>query len=265
MGNTLSLLRLLMSDTRPDLPDIFPRTINSAVSVHDWATKLTRLGDAINCCGVMEVKYYKCLGGRKEHEFLVFHVRYQPMGGVTHDNYLVAERGPDSPIESDGSLPDDVVQGSKIVSSRPVPAKDAILISKDGLEQTVVNKQGNPRVLAEMQLNDPKTFTIASLATLLKIVSQHAPQYHITRNQCYWFAYMIWKIMVPQASRISHLKHWDLRGTYEGRSVLTDATGASVSTIRAEFDAAMHEAKEQARQMAQARQADAEKVHAFLQ
>jgi hypothetical protein len=236
------LLRLFMSGPRPDLPDVFPHGTTTTVAVHDWARRIQDIGTEIDCCLVQEIKYCKCIADRKEHEFLVIRIRYQ--ADVAHENYLTVDRCPESSPESQRSSSDEVMRGSKIASSRPVAADDCVVLSKDGTERCVTERQGKFQVIAVMTFKPPKAPNLVTLATLFNVVSKHAPNYHIKHNQCYWFAFTVWQVMAPWASNIQETANWSSRGTYSGRSW---GDGVSSVAIQNEFQVALVEVMEKAK------------------
>jgi hypothetical protein len=237
-----------MSSPPPDIPCIFPTDVDLTTSVRDWADRIIELGHRVDRCGVVGVTYAKCKGGRKEHEFLIIHIRHLNEGSASCDNYLVVERGPELQIEGQSSGIDDAAQGSKVLSSQSVPAKDQVTISKDGTYRTIVKPQGTYRNLAEMHFENPIAFKIAQLAVLFKVVNRHAPEYHIIQHQCFWFAYSIWAIMAKAASRISQSSKWeDCRGVYQHKLVLPEF---DTSGIEAEFAVAWQTAQGQAQEQA---------------
>ena len=196
----------------------------------------------------MGVTYAKCKGGRKEHEFLIIRIRHVNEDHTSCDNYLVVERGADLRIEGQSSGTDDVAQGSKILSSQSVPAKDQVTISKDRKYHTIVERQGSYRILAEMHFDNPAAFKIAQLAVLFQVVNRHAPEYHIIQHQCFWFAYSIWAIITKATSRTGRNSEWETyRGVYQGKLVLPEI---HFSDVEAEFAVAWQNAQRQAQEQA---------------
>ena len=65
------------------------------------------------------------------------------------------------------------------------------------------------------------TFSVAELVTLAHTVHDHNSSYHMIRNQCYWFAYTIYKVTKICCGNVPDNKfHPDSPGTFGGFRVI---------------------------------------------
>ena len=170
-------LRLFMSTSPPDIWLLFPKdTISLEVGVR--SSLLMEISQE-EPCRILSLEYRKCTT-QKAHEFLVVKILHVVS---SHTTLIMLDRSP----QNDNS--------SKTTSSL-VSAFDQVCLAGWKRTTCIVQEFEPCSLLASMTFEDSlQSPTLFQLAVLLLVIHKQAPNYNPVRDQCYWFANIIWSFM----------------------------------------------------------------------
>jgi len=148
-------------------------------------------------CALEQLSFCKATKN-KQHEFIVLHFRHWDPS-VTATARLIVDRAPNTSQRNSGySKP--IMHSSSITSSSALhtSALDSVLITSNTvhLETHLRAIYGSYKELCTLTFpaTSKSAFPSATqISVLLSIISKHAPNYHLRKFQCYWFASTIWE------------------------------------------------------------------------
>ncbi|KAG2134948.1 hypothetical protein BD769DRAFT_1664881 [Suillus cothurnatus] len=147
-------------------------------------------------CVLERLTFYKA-AKRKQHEFVVLYFRHWD-ASVHATAVLVVDRAPNASSKDNGySTPITHSSGITSPSASQTPALDSVFTTPNtgtAIQTYLRRRYGRYKELCTLNFSATSTCPSATqISVLLFVISRHAPDYHLYRFQCYWFASTIWE------------------------------------------------------------------------
>ncbi|QRV99720.1 hypothetical protein RhiJN_27739 [Ceratobasidium sp. AG-Ba] len=184
-----------------------------------------RARDSVGSISITEISYYK---DKKmaQHEFLVFRIEdsHRPLANyIRIDRRTPKGKGhdrPPSPTDDEDITSEPLARehsGStgaslwhatttqpNLMSSSSPPsldtrnARDMVHVSSGGSLKSIVDRNASTRlgVIKVSRDETVKKPTLEDVLLIADLFSETQPHYRLLRAQCYWYAYMIWKLLL---------------------------------------------------------------------
>ncbi|KAG1881287.1 hypothetical protein F4604DRAFT_1534104, partial [Suillus subluteus] len=183
-----------------DVPGLFSLG-ETQLTVAEWRKVLLYSNFPPRC--VLEwLTFCKATRG-KEHEFIVLYFRHWN-ASVPATARLIVERAL-NPYQMDGrstimhSSSFSALQISSLISptSLQTSAIDSVLITSNTVhshwETYLGGRYGSYKTLCTLEFSATSCPSATQISVLLFVINRHAPDYHLWKFQCYWFAMTIWE------------------------------------------------------------------------
>jgi hypothetical protein len=220
----------------PEIDYLFPARRDLKISVNMWTT--LALVDSVRreiATGtvVKRVTHYKSRSGKAHEKLLVELDVHYPESQDIFPTYIITERGPDSDSgSSELSLASSSNHSlsSRSQEERRVQADDRVVVYERCPSLASVQRRLRGDYIILCTVTPTKSMTLAQLAILLKVVSNHSVEYDL-KYQCYWYAYTVWEVIRTHFDGTvtnDELEH--KRGKYLGKVVRKEDSVGEVTT-----------------------------------
>ncbi|KAG2038633.1 hypothetical protein BDR03DRAFT_290115 [Suillus americanus] len=180
-----------------EVPGLFHTLGETQLDVADWGRMLL-YSNFPSRCVLERLTFCKATKG-KQHEFIVLYFRHWN-ASVPATARLVVDRAPNPSPKGNGSfIPmmylSDITSSSALRTS----AFDSVLITPNTVhwETYLRTIYGPYKELCTLTFSAPTSKSVcpsaSQISVLLFVISRHAPNYHLCKFQCYWFASTIWE------------------------------------------------------------------------